>query len=81
VLATLAKSARMIEFELYIDGPVCLQPRSLMAESFYPPTGSTAYSLSAAAESFASEARAMYWCPMFPHYRCQAGPSCVDANS
>ncbi|WP_426417890.1 NAD(+) kinase [Aestuariirhabdus sp. LZHN29] len=73
------KSARMIEFELYIEGQFVYSQRSdgMIVAS---PTGSTAYALSAGGPIMHPKLDAMVLVPMFPH-TLSSRPIVVDGNS
>ncbi|MCL6414721.1 NAD(+) kinase [Aestuariirhabdus sp. Z084] len=73
------KSARMIEFELYIEGQFVYSQRSdgMIIAS---PTGSTAYALSAGGPIMHPKLDAMVLVPMFPH-TLSSRPIVVDGNS
>ena len=73
------KSARMIEFELHIDGQFVYSQKSdgLIVAT---PTGSTAYSLSAGGPIMHPKLEAMVLVPMFPH-TLSSRPIVVDSNS
>ncbi len=73
------KSARMIAFDLYIEGQFVYHQRSdgLIVSS---PTGSTAYSLSGGGPIMHPKLDALALVPMFPH-TLSSRPIVVDANS
>jgi NAD+ kinase len=73
------KSARMIEFELYVDGQFVYSQKSdgLIVAT---PTGSTAYALSAGGPIMHPKLDAVVLVPMFPH-TLSSRPIVVDANS
>lgn len=73
------KSARMIEFELYIDGQFVYSQKSdgLIVAT---PTGSTAYSLSAGGPIMHPKLDAVVLVPMFPH-TLSSRPIVVEGNS
>lgn len=73
------KSARMIEFELFVDGQFVYSQKSdgmIVAT----PTGSTAYSLSAGGPIMHPKLDAMVLVPMFPH-TLSSRPIVVEGNS
>lgn len=73
------KSARMIEFELHVDGQFVYSQKSdgLIVAT---PTGSTAYSLSAGGPIMHPKLDAVVLVPMFPH-TLSSRPIVVDGNS
>ncbi len=73
------KSARMIEFDLYIEGQYVYNQRSdgLIVST---PTGSTAYSLSGGGPIMHPKLDAIVLVPMFPH-TLSSRPIVVDGNS
>lgn len=73
------KSARMIEYELYIDDEFVYSQHSdgLIISS---PTGSTAYSLSGGGPIMHPKLDALALVPMFPH-TLSSRPIVIDANS
>ena len=73
------KSARMIEFELRVDGQFVYSQKSdgLIVAT---PTGSTAYSLSAGGPIMHPKLDAVVLVPMFPH-TLSSRPIVVDGNS
>lgn len=73
------KSARMIEFELFVDGQFVYSQKSdgmIVAT----PTGSTAYSLSAGGPIMHPKLDAVVLVPMFPH-TLSSRPIVVEGNS
>ncbi len=79
VVVNSGTSAKMIEFELYIEGEFVYRQRSdgLIVST---PTGSTAYSLSAGGPIMHPRLDAILLVPMFPH-TLSARPIVVDGNS
>lgn len=79
VVVNSGTSAKMIEFELYIEGEFVYRQRSdgLIVST---PTGSTAYSLSAGGPIMHPRLDAMLLVPMFPH-TLSARPIVVEGNS
>ncbi|GMQ54532.1 NAD(+) kinase [Halopseudomonas aestusnigri] len=79
VLLHPGKSARMIEFELYVDGQFVYSQKSdgLIVAT---PTGSTAYALSAGGPIMHPKLDAVVLVPMFPH-TLSSRPIVVDGNS
>jgi len=79
VLLHPGKSARMIEFELYVDGQFVYSQKSdgLIVAT---PTGSTAYSLSAGGPIMHPKLDAIVVVPMYPH-TLSSRPIVVDGNS
>lgn len=73
------KSARMIEFDLYIEGQFVYNQRSdgLIVST---PTGSTAYALSGGGPIMHPKLDALVLVPMFPH-TLSSRPIVVDGNS
>jgi NAD+ kinase len=73
------KSARMIEFELYIEGQFVYSQRSdgLIVST---PTGSTAYALSGGGPIMHPRLDAIVLVPMFPH-TLSSRPIVIDGNS
>lgn len=73
------KSARMIEFDLYIEGQFVYNQRSdgLIVAT---PTGSTAYALSGGGPIMHPKLDALVLVPMFPH-TLSSRPIVVDGNS
>lgn len=73
------KSARMIEFELHVDGQFVYSQKSdgLIVAT---PTGSTAYALSAGGPIMHPKLDAVVLVPMFPH-TLSSRPIVVDGNS
>ncbi len=73
------KSARMIEFDLYIEGQLVYNQRSdgLIVAT---PTGSTAYALSGGGPIMHPKLDAIVLVPMFPH-TLSSRPIVVDGNS
>ena len=73
------KSARMIEFELFVDGQFVY---SLKSDGMIvaTPTGSTAYSLSAGGPIMHPKLDAMVLVPMYPH-TLSSRPMVVEGNS
>lgn len=73
------KAARMIEFELYIEGQFVYTQRSdgLIVST---PTGSTAYALSGGGPIMHPKLDALVLVPMFPH-TLSSRPIVVDGNS
>ena len=73
------KSARMIEFDLYIEGQFVYKQRSdgLIIAT---PTGSTAYALSGGGPIMHPKLDALVLVPMFPH-TLSSRPIVVDGNS
>lgn len=71
--------ARMIEFEVYIDGQFMLRQRSdgLITAT---PTGSTAYALSGGGPILTPSLNALVLVPMFPH-TLSSRPIVIDDNS
>ncbi|MFT3929956.1 MAG: NAD(+) kinase [Spongiibacteraceae bacterium] len=79
VVVNSGTSARMIEFELYIEGEFVYRQRSdgLIVST---PTGSTAYSLSGGGPIMHPKLDAIVLVPMFPH-TLSSRPIVVDGNS
>lgn len=79
IVLSSGKSARMIEFELYIDDQFVYSQRSngLIVST---PTGSTAYALSGGGPIMHPNLDAIVLVPMFPH-TLTARPVVVDGNS
>ncbi len=79
IVLSSGKSARMIEFELYIDDQFVYSQRSngLIVST---PTGSTAYALSGGGPIMHPSLDAIVLVPMFPH-TLTARPVVVDGNS
>ncbi len=79
VVVNSGTSAKMIEFELYIEGEFVYRQRSdgLIVST---PTGSTAYSLSAGGPIMHPRLDAIVLVPMFPH-TLSSRPIVVDGNS
>jgi len=79
VVVNSGTSAKMIEFELYIEGEFVYRQRSdgLIVST---PTGSTAYSLSAGGPIMHPRLDAIVLVPMFPH-TLTSRPIVVDGNS
>lgn len=79
IVISSGKSARMIEFELYIDDQFVYSQRSngLIVST---PTGSTAYALSGGGPIMNPSLDAIVLVPMFPH-TLTARPVVVDGNS
>jgi NAD+ kinase len=79
VVVNSGTSAKMIEFELYIEGEFVYRQRSdgLIVST---PTGSTAYSLSGGGPIMHPRLDAMVLVPMFPH-TLSSRPIVVDGNS
>lgn len=79
VVVNSGMSAKMIEFELYIEGEFVYRQRSdgLIVST---PTGSTAYSLSAGGPIMHPRLDAIVLVPMFPH-TLTSRPIVVDGNS
>lgn len=79
IVLSSGKSARMIEFELYIDDQFVYSQRSngLIVST---PTGSTAYALSGGGPIMHPNLDALVLVPMFPH-TLTARPVVVDGNS
>lgn len=79
VVVNSGTSAKMIEFELYIEGEFVYRQRSdgLIIST---PTGSTAYSLSGGGPIMHPRLDAVVLVPMFPH-TLSARPIVVDGNS
>ncbi len=71
--------AKMLEFELFVDGQFVYSQRSdgLIVST---PTGSTAYSLSGGGPIISPKVDAMVLVPMFPH-TLSSRPIVIDANS
>lgn len=79
VVVNSGTSAKMMEFDLYIDGEFVYHQRSdgLIVST---PTGSTAYSLSAGGPIMHPKLDAVVLVPMFPH-TLSSRPIVVDGNS
>lgn len=79
VVVNSGTSAKMIEFELYIEGEFVYRQRSdgIIVST---PTGSTAYSLSGGGPIMHPRLDAIVLVPMFPH-TLSARPIVVDGNS
>lgn len=79
VVVNSGTSAKMIEFELYIEGEFVYRQRSdgLIVST---PTGSTAYSLSGGGPIMHPKLDAIVLVPMFPH-TLSSRPIVVDGNS
>ncbi len=79
VVVNSGTSAKMMEFELYIEGEFVYRQRSdgLIVST---PTGSTAYSLSAGGPIMHPKLDAIVLVPMFPH-TLSSRPIVVDGNS
>ena len=79
VVVNSGTSAKMIEFELYIEGEFVYRQRSdgLIVST---PTGSTAYSLSAGGPIMHPKLDAIVLVPMFPH-TLSSRPIVIDGNS